>query len=131
MNARIRGRTIGRTTGQKNQHGRTLVKCITERTRNVLPTSHHDHPRASSSINDKYCVNVFTGRTASRELATHTRKDNGLFAKDTCKVSCKLCCLSLVLTAPGLSKKKDVSAGMSGCYQKCRIKYVKDVFCVN
>ena len=35
-----------------------------------------------------------------------------------------------VLAAPRLSQKKDRSRGVSGCYQKCKLKYVKDVFCV-
>ena len=35
------------------------------------------------------------------------------------------------LTAPGLSQKKDISPGVSGCYQESKLKYVKDVFCVD
>ena len=33
--------------------------------------------------------------------------------------------------APWLSKKKDKSPDVSGCYQKCKLKYVKNIFCVN
>ena len=36
-----------------------------------------------------------------------------------------------VLTAPGLSQKKDISPGVSGCYEESKLKYVKDVFCVD
>ena len=36
-----------------------------------------------------------------------------------------------VLTAPGLSQKKDISPDVLGCYQKLKLKYVKDVFCVD
>ena len=39
--------------------------------------------------------------------------------------------LNPVHTAPVLSQKKDVSHGVYGCFQNCKLKYVKDVCCVN
>ena len=36
-----------------------------------------------------------------------------------------------VPTAPRLSQKKAASPGVSGCYKNCKLKYVKDVFCVD
>ena len=66
MDVRTRSRVIGRTTGWRNQHGRTLVKCVTGKTRDVLQTFHHDQPRASSLINDNYCVDKLQVRLLAR-----------------------------------------------------------------
>ena len=66
-------------------------------------SAHPDLPRASSPINDNYCVKVL---------------QTGLLVNP-------------VLTPPGLLQKKDISPGMSGCYQKVKLKYVKHVSCVD
>ena len=124
MNIRTRGRITGRT----DQHGRTLVKDVTGKTRDALPTSHLDQPRASSPINDNYCVKVLqTGLLAGSKQPTPEKTVNSLLPK----IFVNSVVVNPVLTAPGLSQKKDVSPGVSGCYQKCKLKYVKDVFCVN
>ena len=39
--------------------------------------------------------------------------------------------VNLVITASRLSQKKDISPGVSGCYQESKLKYVKDVFCID
>ena len=53
-----KGWVTGRTTGQISQHGKTSVKDNTGRIRDNLLFSHPDQPRASSPINDNYCVKV-------------------------------------------------------------------------
>ena len=75
-----------------------LAKDSTRRTRDDLLTFHPDQPRASSPINDNYCVKVL------RDQATNTRKDNELsFIKDTCKL---FCCKNLYLMNLGFHKRK-------------------------
>ena len=72
---------------------------------------------------------MFTGRTAGREQATNIRKDNKItYRSDTCINSFVV---NPVLTAPGLSQKNDISPGVSGCYQESKLKYVKNIFCVD
>ena len=80
---------------------------------------HPDQPRASSPINDNYCLKVLqTELLAGNKQPTPGRTMNILSPNP-------------VLTAPTLSQKKDLSPGVSGCYQNCKLKYVKDVFCVD
>ena len=70
----------------------------------------------------------FTDRTADREQTTDTRKDNEhCFIKDTCK----LCCSKSFTYCTQAFAKERYKSRMSGCYQKCKLKYVKDVFCVD
>ena len=70
----------------------------------------------------------FTDRTAGRAQATDTRKDNEhCFIKDICK----LCCSKSCTYCTWAFAKERYKSRMSGCYQKCKLKYVKDVFCVD
>ena len=127
MNTKTRGLITGRTTDQRNQHGRTLVKDSIGRTRDALLTFHRDEPRASSRINDNYCVKVLQNDLLSGSKQQTSGEKMNIFPSKTLANSVVV---FPVLTAPRLSQKKDISPGMSGCYQKCKLKYVKDVFCV-
>ena len=50
------GRINGRIRKQTNQHGRILGRVGTGNPEAKVPAIHHDQPRASSRINDNYCV---------------------------------------------------------------------------
>ena len=105
MKAKTRGRITGRTSWI-NQHGKTLVKDGTGRTRDDLLTFHPDQPRASSPINDNYCVKVLqTGLLAGSKQLTPGETMN-IFPSKTLVNSVVV---NPVLTAPRLSQKKDIS----------------------
>ena len=84
---------------------------------------HHDQSRASSRINDHYCVT----KLQTRLLAGNTPQ-----TIDTCiKSNVKLPVVSHVHTAPGHSQKRELSPGSAGCYCKnYKLKSVKSVPCV-
>ena len=127
MNIRTRGQITGQTTGWKKEHGRTLVKDVTEKT-SVLQTFHPDQPRAGSPINDNYCVKVLqAGLLAGSKPPTPERTVNCMLPK----TFVNSVVVNPVLTAPRLSQQKDISPSLSGCYQSCKLNYVKDVFCVD
>ena len=117
----------GRPTGRINQHEKTLAKDSIRRTRDDLLTIHPEQPRASSLINDSYSVKVLqTGLlTGSKQLASGKTMNYQLP-----KTLVNSFIVNPVVTAPGPSQKKDVSPCVSG-YQEAKLKYVKDVFCVN
>ena len=56
MSAQRRGQTRGRTPRMTDPLGRTLAKGTTRNPRGSLPVTHPDQPRASSPINDSYCI---------------------------------------------------------------------------
>ena len=66
----------------------------------VVPPSHHDQPRASSCINDNYCV----AKLQTRLLAGSTPQTLNTGSK----LNVKLPVASHVHTAPGHSQKKEV-----------------------
>ena len=88
----------------------------------VLPHFHPDLPRASSHINDSYCITKLQTRLLARSnFFTQT--------KDTLNV--QLPVVPLVTTAPGQSQKKDLSPGPVNCqYKECKLKSVKSASCV-
>ena len=89
----------------------------------MVPPSHHDHPRASSRINDNYCVT----KLQTRLLAGSTPQTLNTGSK----LNVKLPVASHVHTAPGHSQKKELSPGSAGCHCKnYKIKSVKSVSCV-
>ena len=102
--------------------GRTLVKGIT---RNPSPpVSHHDQPRASSPINDNYCIAMLQrgllGSQISRQTLVICQSLNANFHV-----------AQAVHSAPGHSQKRELSPGSAGCYHKdYKLKYVKGVSCV-
>ena len=89
----------------------------------VVVPPHHDQPRASSHINDNYCVT----KLQTRLLAGSTPQTLNTGSK----LNVKLPVASHVHTAPGHSQKKELSPGSAGCHCKnYKIKSVKSVSCV-
>ena len=104
-----------------------MGKDVRGKTSDALLTSHPDQPRASSPINDNYCVKVLqAGLLAGSKQPTPEKTVNSLLPKTLVNSVV----VNPVLTAPGLSQRK-ICPGMSGCYQKCKLKYLEDVFCVD
>ena len=85
----------------------------------MLPVFHPDLPRASSHINDSYCITKLRRRLlAQSNTLTQTI--------DTLNV--KLPIVHHVTTVPGQSQKKDLSPGPVNCqYKECKLKSVKSV----
>ena len=89
-----------------------------------LPT-HHDQPRASSRINDNYCVT----KLRARLLAGSSRPIQTINTCASLNVNSPV--VKVVNSAPGHSQKRDLSPGSAGCYCKeHKLKYVKSVSCV-
>ena len=114
------------TENQTDQPGSILGIVDKERNLRARPlTIHHNQPRGSSPINDNYCVKILqTGLLPGSKLPTPRKTMNSLTHVNSLVVN-------PVLNAPGLSQKKDTSPGVSGCSQEVKLKYVKDVFCVD
>ena len=98
-----------------------------------LPTTHHDRPRASSPINDNYCLNVLKAgllagskKTKPLSVTRVSQCDHS----DTTEFKCKLACCKFCNIAEGHLQKKDVSPDVVNCYQR-ELKYMKGVSCVN
>ena len=84
----------------------------------MLLTTHLDQPRASSHINDNYCVTKLQARSS---LPSQTIDSLNL----------KFHVVSNVHTAPGHFQKRELSPGSAGCYCKSyKLKSVKSVSCV-
>ena len=122
MKDKIRGRST-RTQAQINPPGKLLEGSSPGGEQVVLLLTHHDQPRASSRINDNYCVT----KLQTRLLAGSTPQ-----TIDTClKLNVKLAVVSHVHTSPGHSQKKELSPGSAGCHCKSyKLKSVKSVSCV-
>ena len=97
-----------------------LGRNSTGKGRVVLPHFHPDLPRASSRINDSYCITKLQTRLlAGSTLHTQT--------KDTLNV--KFPVVPVVTTVPGQSQKKDLSPGPVNChYKKMQIKICEKGF---
>ena len=88
----------------------------------MLPHSHPDLPRASSRINDSYCITKLHTRLLARSNTLTQTIDT---------LNAKLPVVHHVTTAPGQSQKKDLSPGPVNCqYKECKLKSVKSVSCV-
>ena len=119
MKGRIRGRLTG-TQDLTKTPGKPLEGNSSEEEEVVPPLSHHDQPRASSRINDNYCVAKLQTRlvAGSKPQTINT----GL------KLNVKLPVASHVHTAPGYSQKRELSPGSAGChYKSYKLKSVKSV----
>ena len=110
---------VTETLDRTSLHGRLSGKDSTEKERVVLPHSHPDLPRASSRINDSYCITkLHTRLLAQSSTLTQTI--------DTLNV--KFPVVHHVTTAPGQSQKKDLSPGPVNChYKEYKLKSVKSV----
>ena len=123
---RTRGRigeeTRGRTRRERNRHGRILGRVHTGNLEERQPTIHHDQPRASSRINDNYCVTKLQARLLAGSSPPTQTIDI---------LNVKPHVVTNVHTAPGHSQKRELSPGSAGCYYKgCKLKSVKSLSCV-
>ena len=121
MNVRRRN-LVTETLDRTSRHGRLSGKDSTEKERVVLPHSHPDLPRASSRINDSYCITKLHTRLLAR---------SNTFTQTIDTLNAKLPVVHDVTTAPGQSQKKDLSPGPVNCHCKeYKLKSVKSVSCV-
>ena len=121
MNARKANQIARNWTGRL---GRIYHAAATEEAKGSISTP-PDLPRASSLINDNYCVTMLQGRLLAGSSSVSKQTMN--FVK--LNVNCHFA--NPVHTAPGLSQKKELSPGLAGCYLKeTKLKYVKSASCV-
>ena len=89
------------------------------------PTTNPDQPRASSPINDNYCVLSSQEGLLARNPVTVQRQCKDTFVN--------LNVVQSVHSAPRPSQRKEVSPGGADCHffpKKCKLKYVKSASCV-
>ena len=123
MNARTRGR-LTETEGRINQLGRLSAGDSLRQQRVAPLPTHHDQPRASSRINDNYCVTKL--QTQLLAGSPTPRQTLDIFSNVNLHV------VHSVHTTPGHSQKRDLSPGSAGCYcRENKLKYVKSVSCVS
>ena len=105
------------TENRTGRLGRISHDAVTTRGVKGRTSTHHDLPRASSLINENYCM------AGSSSVSKQTMN----FVK--LNVNCHVA--NHVHTAPGLSQKKELSPGLAGCFLKeNKLKYVKSAYCV-
>ena len=122
MKGKIRGQ-LTRTPDQRNPPGKPLAGNSSEEEEVIPPLSHQDQPRASSRINDNYCVAKLQTRLRAGSIPQTI--NTGL------NLNVKLPVASHVHSAPGHSQKRELSPGSAGChYKNCKLKSVKSVSCV-
>ena len=117
MNGKKRGQTA---RNRIDLHGRISPVTNTGVAR-ANTSIHPDRPRASSRINDNYCVNKLQERLLARSpVSTHRQTMNTFVNSNIVEV---------VHTAPELSQKKEIGPGSADCYyhKKYKLKYVKGV----
>ena len=121
MSDRIRNQAT-RTLGRINQHGRQLARNRPGEAEATLLHIHPDRPRASSHINDSYCLN---------QVDTRLLAGSPSFSQTSETLNVKHHVVSHVRSAPGHSQKKELSPGQAECYpEDCLLKSVKSVSCV-
>ena len=120
---RLDKRSVNRDSRSEKPAWKTIGKKQFRSGRGRTATYYHDQPRASSRINDNYCV----AKLQTRLLAGSTPQ-----TINTClKFNVKLPVASHVHTAPGHSQKRELSPGSAGCHCKSyKLKSVKSVSCV-
>ena len=98
------------TGSRTDQHGRTSLHMVRVEGVKQNTSTHPNQPRASSPINDNYCVKVLqTGLLAGSKQPTPDRTLN-IISPETVVNSVAV---NHVSTAPGLLQKKDVSPSVS------------------
>ena len=110
----IKGRTGSLPTSRIDQHVRILARDIIRKPEANLPSIPHDQPRASSPINDNYCVDklqeeLLAGSQPSIPRQTMNTQLNSHVNFHVLKVD---------HAAPGHSQRKEISPGAAVCYQK-------------
>ena len=109
-----------RTLGRRNRLGRQLARDSLGEVEAAPPHTHPD--RASSHINDSYCLDQVHTRLLARSPP---------FSQNQKTLNVKPHVVSRVPSAPGHSQKKELSPGRPECYPKnCLLKSVKSVSCV-
>ena len=121
VNAQIRKQAT-ETHDRTSPHGKPSERNSTGKARVMLPHFHPDLPRASSRINDSYCITKLRRRLLARSNTLTQTIDT---------LNVKLPVVHHVTTAPGQSQKKDLSPRPVNChYKECKLKSVKSVSCV-
>ena len=121
MNARTRGQ-LTESQGRISQLGRLSAGDSLRKQRDVQLPTDHDQPRASSHINDNYCVTKLQTRLLARSIPQEQ-------SIDTLNVNFPV--VQVATTAPGHLQKKELSPGPADCYYKeSKLKSVKSVSCV-
>ena len=126
MKDRTRNQTGVRIRRARNLHGRALERVDIENPEGRPPVTPRNQPRASSRINDNYCVSPLQARLLAGSPSPRQ-------TINTCsELSVNLNVVTPVLTVPGHSQKKDLSPGPVDCYslRDHKLKYVKSVSCV-
>ena len=121
MRDRTENLTLKSKTDQLGKTSRPTARDVVKASTSIPP----DQPRASSLIDDNYCVTNLPARLlAGSILPTETI--------DTClPLNVKPHVVLHVHTAPGHSQKKGVSPGSADChFRDYKLKYVKGVSCV-
>ena len=124
MKDRTRNQTGVRIRRERNLHGRALERVGSPEGRPLVTL--RDQPRASSRINDNYCVTPLQARLLAGSPPPRQ-------TINTCsELSVNLNVVTPVLTAPGHSQKRDLSPGPVDCYslRDHKLKCVKSVSCV-
>ena len=103
-----------------------MVKETTRNPRGSPPITHRDQPRASSPINDNYCIAMLQkGLLAGSQNSTKQT----LNTSQSLNVNYHV--VPVVHSAPGHSQKRELSPRSAGCYYRNhKLKYVKSVSCV-
>ena len=126
MSIQRKGKIKGRMQTVTDPLGRTLGKVATRNPRGSLPAIHRDQTRASSPINDNYCIDrLQRGLLAWSHISTRQ-------TLDTCQsLNVNSHVVQAVHSAPGHSQKRELSPRSAGCYfRNHKLKYVKSVSCV-
>ena len=115
------------TESRTDQHGRTSLHMVKAEGVKENTSTHPDQPRASSHINDNYCVDKLQGGLLAGSKVSTPRQ-----TLNTClnlNVNCHVA--KVVHSVSGLSQRKDVSPGTTDCYQRnYKLKHVKGASCV-
>ena len=120
MRNRTGDQTSVRTRKGTSQHGRTLGRIGTGNQEAKLQVILHDQPRASSRINDNYCVTKLQTRLLAGSTTSTETLD--IYSHVNFPV------VSHVLSATGLPQRKGLSRGLTDVKLKdCQLKYVKGV----
>ena len=121
MRGQRRGQTVELRLSRRHLPGKTSVGDSLRKERVVLQPTPRDQPRASSRINDNYCVTKLQARLLAGSPTTRQTLDT--FS------NVKFPVVHSVHTAPGHSQKRD--PGSAGCYcRENKLKYVKSVSCI-
>ena len=117
-----RNQRVGRTGSRKDLPGRILGGANSGEAEESLQTSLPDQPRASSRINDNYCVTKLQARLLAGSSPKKTLTVQSL------QRHVKFPVANLVPSATGPPQRKGISPGLSDVIQKdCALKYVKGV----